>query len=51
VIITVRVSLGPKNSYLSESRGRFNVTLRRDASEGGIGELAKEGRDSEVDTQ
>jgi len=40
------VSLGPRNTYLSESRRGFNSSLGGDTTEGGIGELAKGGRGS-----
>ena len=43
-MITGRVSLGPKNTYLSESGRGFNSSLGGGTTKGGIDELAKGGR-------
>jgi len=40
-----RVSLGPKNTYLTKSRRGFNSSLGGETTKG-IGELAKWGRGS-----
>jgi len=45
-MMTGRVSLDPKNTYLYESGKGFNSSLGGETIEGGIGELAKRGRGS-----